>query len=275
MAGRPDVSVVLPTRDRPAFLADAIASVMSQTVTSWELVVVDDGSTTPATVPSDPRIHLVRLAESGGSARARNIGVAHASADAVAFLDDDDQFAPERLAVGLQGLDVAPVAVCGARFLDREPNRVRRLQGDVAHNILDDFTPCLGATMARRHRFEPFDERWLAIEDVDWWWRTAQRQRVVTIDTIGYLVRRHDGPRTVNGFPTRLRENLAFLDEHRTWFADHRRARAFRLRRAAAMAHAVGDHPFARRLLVRSLQSHPSARTAWQLRRCLGLRQPQ
>ena len=271
VGGHPEVSVVLPTRDRAGYLADAIGSVLAQTVTGWELVVVDDGSVTPAIVPADPRIHLVRLAESGGPARARNVGLARASADAVAFLDDDDQFAPGRLAEGLRGLDAAPVAVCGARFLDRPPARVRRLDGDVADSILDDFTPCLGSTMVRSDSVASFDERWSAIEDVDWWWRTAQRHRVVTSEAIGYLVRRHDGPRSVNGVPARLRENLAFLDAHRAWFADHRPARAFRLRRAAAMADALDDHRLARRLLLRSLWSRPSIHTAWQLRRSLGL----
>lgn len=270
MGGRPDVSVILPTHDRAALLADAIASVQAQTVTSWELIVVDDGSTTPATVPSDPRIHLVRLAEPGGPARARNAGMAHAAADAVAFLDDDDQYAPGRLARGLRSLEDAPVAVCGTRFLDQPSGHIRRLDGDVADTVLDGLTPCLGATAVRRDSLLTFDERWLAVEDVDWWWRTAQRHPVVTADEVGYLVRRHDGPRGANGTAVRLRENVAFVDENRAWFAGHRRARAFRLRRAAAMATALGDHRLARRLLARSLHAHPSARTAWQLRRCLG-----
>jgi len=261
---------VLPTRDRAALLADAVASVQAQTVTSWELIVVDDGSAAPATVPSDPRVHLVRLAASGGPARARNAGIARASADAVAFLDDDDRYAPERLSIGLRGLEAAPVAVCGTRFLDQPPRHIRRLDGDVAGTILDSFTPCLGATAVRRDSLDPFDERWLAVEDIDWWLRTARRHPVVTIDDIGYLVRRHDGPRGANGTATRLRENLAFLDENDAWFARHRRARGFRLRRAAAMATAVGDPRLARQLLTRSLRAHPSARTAWQLRRCLG-----
>jgi glycosyltransferase involved in cell wall biosynthesis len=270
MAHPPEISVVLPTHDRPAFLADAIASVRAQTVESWQLVVVDNGSDAPATVPDDDRIHLVRLCENRGPARARNVGVAKAAADAVDFLDDDDRFTPERLALALRGLETSPVAVCSARFLGEAPGRLRRLQGDVSDTILDDLTPSLGATAVRRHSFVPFNERWMALEDVDWWWRMAQRHPVVTIDAIGYLVRRHDGPRPTNDISVRLRENLEFLEEHKRWFADHRRARGFRLRRAAAMASSVGDRAFARRLLVRSWYAHPSPRTAWQLRGNLG-----
>jgi glycosyltransferase involved in cell wall biosynthesis len=269
MADAPDISVVLPTHDRPVYLADAIASVLAQTVTTWELVVVDNGSSTPVVVPPDGRIQVVRLPVNQGPARARNVGVARTRSASVAFLDDDDQYTPERLAIGLQGLRGAPVAVCGARFLDRGPGRVRQLQGDVGDVILDDLTPSLGATAVRRESFEPFDERWMAVEDIDWWWRTAQRHRVETVTTIGYLVRRHDGPRSRNDVTARLDENLAFLDEHRAWFAGHRRARAFRLRRAAAMAVAVGDRAQAGRLLGRSLLARPSLRTAAQVRTCL------
>jgi glycosyltransferase involved in cell wall biosynthesis len=269
MAEPPEISVVLPTHDRPAFLADAIASVRAQTVTAWELVVVDNGSSTPFVVPPDDRIQVVRLDENHGPARARNVGVTRARGAAVAFLDDDDQYTPDRLTLALKGLRSAPVAVCGARFLDRPPGRVRRLQGDVADVILDDLTPSLGATAVRREGFVPFDERWLAVEDIDWWWRTAQRHWVETVPAIGYLVRRHDGPRSRNDVAARLDENLAFLSVHRAWFARHRQARAFRLRRAAALAMAVGDRPLAWRLLGRSLVVRPSLRTAAQARSCL------
>jgi glycosyltransferase involved in cell wall biosynthesis len=266
MAGAPEFSVVLPTHDRPAFLADAIASVRAQTVTSWELVVVDNGSSTPFVVPPDERIQVVRLPQNQGPARARNVGVTRARGACVAFLDDDDQYTPERLAIGMKGLRSAPIAVCGARFLDRPPGRVRNLQGDVSEVILDDLTPSLGATAVRRESFVPFDERWLAIEDVDWWWRVAQRHFVETISDIGYLVRRHDGPRTRNDVAARVDENLAFLAAHQDWFARHRAARAFRLRRAAALAATAGDRRLASRLLVRSLLARPSLRTAAQVR---------
>jgi glycosyltransferase involved in cell wall biosynthesis len=272
MADGPEISVVLPTHDRPIFLADAIASVRAQTVTSWELVVVDNGSSTPFTVPSDERIEVVRLPENLGPARARNVGVTRAHGAAVAFLDDDDQYTPGRLAIALKGLRSAPVAVCAARFLDAGPGRTRRLMGDVADQILDDLTPSLGATAVRRDAFLPFDERWMAVEDIDWWWRTAQRHFVETATEVGYLVRRHDGPRSRNDLAARLTENLAFVDEHRAWFARHRRAKAFRLRRAAALAVQSGDRVLATRLLTRSMLARPSLRTAAQVRTCLRAR---
>jgi glycosyltransferase involved in cell wall biosynthesis len=269
MSEAPEISVVLPTHDRPVFLADAIASVRAQTVTSWELVVVDNGSSTPFVVPSDDRIEVIRLPENLGPARARNVGATRAQGAAIAFLDDDDQYTPERLAIALKGLLSAPIAVCASRFLDAGPGRTRLLLGDVADEILDDLTPSLGATAVRRESFLPFDERWMAVEDIDWWWRTAQRHFVETTTDVGYLVRRHDGPRSRNDLAARLEENLAFVDEHRAWFARHRRAKAFRLRRAAALAEAGGDRVRSARLLAWSLCTRPTLRAAAQARSLL------
>jgi len=91
------VSVVLPTRNRATMLRRAIASVLAQQHPTWQLVVVDDGSTdaTPQVLSeiADPRIISVR-GEGRGSAAARNLGLAHTTGDWVAFLDDDNVMAP-------------------------------------------------------------------------------------------------------------------------------------------------------------------------------------
>jgi glycosyltransferase involved in cell wall biosynthesis len=80
----PQVSVVLPTRDRAAVVGRAVASVLAQTFSDSELIVVDDGSTdnTIDVIRSfaDPRLRVVRLTESGGPSRARNEGVRSAGA---------------------------------------------------------------------------------------------------------------------------------------------------------------------------------------------------
>jgi hypothetical protein len=91
--GEPVISVVLATRDRREVLETAIASVLHQSWPHWQLVVVDDGSTDDtaphlATV-TDPRVLVVRTAGVGAAA-ARNAGLAAATGDWVAFLDDDN-----------------------------------------------------------------------------------------------------------------------------------------------------------------------------------------
>jgi glycosyltransferase involved in cell wall biosynthesis len=262
----PQFSVVIPTRDRPELLGEAIASVLAQTVDDWELVVVDDASTPPASVPDDPRIRLVRLAEPQGPAGARNAGVRASTGRYLAFLDDDDLFVPVRLALAVPALEQAPIVVCGSRFADAPPRRNRILEGDVADTVLDDITPSLGVTVVARDHWVDLDERWRAVEDVDWWLRVAQQSATTTVAGIGTLIR--PAPRSDRGYlGQRAEENLALLDAHADYFATHRRARAFRLKRAGLLALAAGERAAARRSFARSLLVRPRVETAWHLAR--------
>jgi glycosyltransferase involved in cell wall biosynthesis len=98
----PDVSVVIPTRDRAGLLAQTLATVLWQRNVSLEVVVVDDGSEEPivgrVTELSDPRVVVVRNETSLGVSGARNAGIERATGDWVAFCDDDDLWAPDKLA---------------------------------------------------------------------------------------------------------------------------------------------------------------------------------
>jgi GT2 family glycosyltransferase len=108
-AATPQVTVVLPTHNRPQLLKDAMASLVAQTHRSWEAIVVDDGSTPKATLETaDPRFRIVRHSVSLGGAAAKNTGLRHARGDVVAFLDDDDLYAPEYLARAVEALQLRP-----------------------------------------------------------------------------------------------------------------------------------------------------------------------
>lgn len=101
MLDRPDVTVVIPTRNRWRFLQRSVASALRQEDVAVEVVVVDDGSSdeTPASLAkfADPRLLIVRLETSRGVSVARNTGLSRARAEWVAFLDDDDIWAPTKL----------------------------------------------------------------------------------------------------------------------------------------------------------------------------------
>jgi glycosyltransferase involved in cell wall biosynthesis len=102
---KPDVSVVIPTHNRLRFLKRSLGTVLSQSDVSLEAVVVDDGSEDETaghvTGISDERVRLVRHDISRGVAAARNSGLQQARADWVAFLDDDDLWAPDKLTAQL------------------------------------------------------------------------------------------------------------------------------------------------------------------------------
>ncbi|MCL5059541.1 MAG: glycosyltransferase [Candidatus Thermoplasmatota archaeon] len=104
----PAVSVVLPTHNRPELLLEAIGSLLRQTRRDWEAIVVDDASSPPAIVPADERIRIVRHDFGKGGAACKNKGVSLARAPVVAFLDDDDLYAPAYLERALGVLERNP-----------------------------------------------------------------------------------------------------------------------------------------------------------------------
>ena len=116
MPETPRFSVIVPAYNVEAFVGEAIESVLRQSVSDWELIIVDDGSTdaTASIVHrfTDPRIHFIRQENAGVSA-ARNRGIAAARGAYFAFLDADDRLRPtalERLSAGFEGAPEACVA---------------------------------------------------------------------------------------------------------------------------------------------------------------------
>lgn len=121
----PLVSVVLPVWNRATRIGDAIASVVAQTWTRWELLVVDDGSTddTRAVVAGwaarDGRIRLVEQ-HHAGHAVARNRALAASAGEVIAYLDSDNRWEPGHLAAVVAALDDPAVAsvYCAQRVHD-------------------------------------------------------------------------------------------------------------------------------------------------------------
>ncbi|WP_166793645.1 glycosyltransferase [Frankia sp. B2] len=97
------ISVVIPTADRPGHLDRALRSLDRQSLRDFEVIVVADGGTPPAQVVDAWRgrlaITLLEVPRRRGVSHARNLGAATASGDLLAFLDDDDVFLPDHLAV--------------------------------------------------------------------------------------------------------------------------------------------------------------------------------
>lgn len=100
-AASPAVTVVIPAYNRVAQIRPAIDSVLRQTWTDFELIVVDDGSTdgTQDVVRgmADPRLRLIETPQNMGASAARNLGIAEARAPWVAFQDSDDEWLPLKL----------------------------------------------------------------------------------------------------------------------------------------------------------------------------------
>lgn len=112
MPATPRVSVVMTLYNKGAYVEEAVQSILGQTYTDLELLVVDDVSTDDGLVKmkalTDPRIRILEGERNGGRAAAANRGVEASRGEYIAFLDADDIMFPERLAKQVAYLDAHP-----------------------------------------------------------------------------------------------------------------------------------------------------------------------
>ncbi len=124
---KPIVTVIMPSYNTEAFIAEAIESVREQTYKSWQLFIVDDGSTDESMVilnnfANDPRIKVLQTANQGSSG-ARNLALEQTQTDYVAFLDSDDVWLPNKLEEHLHYMEKNPqvgLSFSGWRRIDEE-----------------------------------------------------------------------------------------------------------------------------------------------------------
>lgn len=166
------VSVIIPVYNGANYLAKAIESVLAQTYSPIEVLVVDDGSTDES-VEIARSFSGVRVIQkpNGGVASARNVGIAEAKGDYLAFLDHDDEHLPTKTELQVRALEAGPdamFALCHKRYvLVGEPPSWFR--GPRDGTPVHGFVP--SCWLVRREAFEAvglFDERFSHGPDYDW-----------------------------------------------------------------------------------------------------------
>ena len=192
-------SVIIPVRNGAVFVGEAVASALGQLNDGDEVVVVDDASTddTPAVLAgiSDPRLKLASCGGLGVSA-ARNVGLAAADGEYIAFLDHDDVWPAERHAVMSGVLDESPDidAVFGRMRVKFEPG-ARHTARMSAMDGKHVGVASVGTGLFRRHviaRVGGFDESLHFGEDVDFYLRLTEAGMLVQLcDIDGLVYRRH------------------------------------------------------------------------------------
>ena len=126
------VSVVIPSYNHAHFLMQTLQSVIDQTYTNWEALVIDNHSedNTDSVVNSfkDTRIKLLKINNGGVIAASRNLGIQHAQGEWVAFLDSDDYWYPEKLEISTQVLMKGAKLVCHAEDWIKNGTILRTVQ---------------------------------------------------------------------------------------------------------------------------------------------------
>ncbi|HZS38055.1 MAG TPA: glycosyltransferase family A protein [Polyangia bacterium] len=229
----PKVSLIIPCYDDGRFLDEAVESALAQTFQDFEIVIVDDGSTDPATVAlldsyARPRTRVLREPHRGVTA-ARNRGIAEAAGEYLSFFDADDRMQPnflERTVAALDGDPALAFASCWVRLFGGEEWEWKAERCDVV-GLLHDCSVATAALVRKRAVVEAggFDpEMELGHEDWDLWLSIVGRghRGVIVPEVLFWYRRRPESRSTVADrggtylelFRDRLHKHAALYREH-------------------------------------------------------------
>jgi glycosyltransferase involved in cell wall biosynthesis len=189
------VSVIIPTYNRAGFLAQAVDSVLAQTYGNFELIVVDDGSCdeTEMLLASYGKALIVLRQENLGPAAARNAGIRAARHPLLAFLDSDDRFVRQKLALQVAAMEAQPELLIShtqetwfrnGRHLNQKKRHAKE-GGDIFARSLELCVVGMSTVMARRELFDLiglFDETFPCCEDYELWLRAGARFPFLLVD---------------------------------------------------------------------------------------------
>lgn len=182
---RPLISVVMPTHNRIDLLPRSIESILHQTFTNFEFIIVDDGSTDDsvnlikAYQAADKRIRLIQNKKNCGIACARNLGMDAARGTYLAIMDSDDYSEPDRLAKSLAFFKKHPdyTAVNSiyyemGREINGTNNWVPPRRWEIIFNFANYYTnlAMIKLDFVRQHHLR-YDESLISAEDYDFWSR--------------------------------------------------------------------------------------------------------
>jgi glycosyltransferase involved in cell wall biosynthesis len=237
----PEVSVVIPTCNRPDLASRAVRSALAQTYEDLEVIVVIDGPD-PATEEAlaaipDARLRVLTLPRQGKAPNARNQGTRAATGRWTAFLDDDDEWLPEKLEVQLKlaATAVRPSPVVATRLISRSPRSdtvmPRRLPGPeeplseyftvrkglfYGDGFIQTSTIMAPTSLARR---VPFTVGLRRQQELDWTLRAVQQEDVELLYAAEPLVLWHqDEDRERISLENPWAEQLAWLRTNRSLF---------------------------------------------------------
>lgn len=200
------VSVIVPTRDRPEYLREALTSIraLEGPDLQIEIILGDNGSSPRTQIIADKfGARRVDARQGEGASVARNAAMKAATGDYIAFLDDDDCWVASHLREHIELLETRPDldAVIGqvisADFKLRRvgapwPAEPPEEGEELVRHMLSGYFPQIGAVVARRsvrERFGGFDEKLIGGEDLDWLLRIARAHKLAVIPVESVLFR--------------------------------------------------------------------------------------
>ncbi len=197
----PTVSVIITSYNRENCLGEAIESIIKQSFTDWELIIVDDGSTDHAPeiakqyAEKDNRISLI-VQNNGGVAAARNTGVENTTGELIAFLDDDDISHPERLQRQVALMQANPdISACVTNYCP-----IGTTQGTTRNEKSEWIWQGTGHILRRNVyvALGGYRKFFRLGEDTDFFLRFNERFQYTFIDEVLYFYRKYPSGKGIN-----------------------------------------------------------------------------
>lgn len=280
----PRVSVLLTCYNHLPHLPQALESVRAQTYADYEILAIDDGSTdgTREWLSAQPDIHCIFNASNLGTYETLNVGLREATGEFIAVLNDDDVWAPEKLARQVALLDAQPkigLVQTGGRFIDDQGNTTQEnplgfeyptfTNGDRLLDLVYRNLVIASAALARRACFEEvgeFNRDYFGSGDWEMWFRIAERYQLGFVEGPLTMYRLHAANAShqsdrIGADDVRLREWMAERLERvgDRFPADAvRKAKAFNLAALGVVRARRGDKSGARKALSASLRLEPT-----------------
>lgn len=205
----PKVSVIIPAYNAEKYLHETIKSVLEQTANSWELIIVNDGSTDKTEevarlfADQNDRISLISKVNAGVS-MARNVGIEHSKGQYLAFLDADDIWLSNNLAVKVDFIDSHPtvgLVHSSGLIIDENSKSLDRLKSGKSGKLLDDLllwedecVPTPSSILTKRsviNELGGFDVNLSNNADQEFFIRVASKYEIGKINKVTWKYRIH------------------------------------------------------------------------------------
>ena len=230
----PLISVIIPVYNGEKYISETLESVIAQTEKNWEIIAINDGSTDKSQtilenylkkIPG--RLQVISV-ENGGVSRARNIGVSAARGIYIAFLDQDDLWAPEKLQCQINMFFTNKslgIAFTNESIIDQQGSIIRekalkfdkKNRGNIFdHLIFDNFIPISSVILEKKlfMAIGGFDPQFSLAEDYDFLLKVTQKVPVDFIDEPLLLYREHGESSTFQKIDRITAESFTIL---RSW----------------------------------------------------------
>lgn len=229
MTESPLVSVIIPTYKRHEKLNRALKSVVNQTYDNLEIIVVNDypkEDIEKHIEVEDDRIVAINLDENKGGSGARNVGIENASGEYIAFLDDDDEYLPEKVEKQVRKIEELPEdygLVAVQAFVILKNNLVKKCgegnkDGYLFHKHLRSSQILSVTPLVKKECFDevgPFDEDLESRQDYDIWLRILKEYKVGFVNEPLIKHYRQGDDKISSNYSSRYKGILRFIEKYK------------------------------------------------------------